>query len=65
MLMDDETLHTVIIETERTMNNQLLCALSDSHHDSDVLKPNKILLLESNDFHVDPQPNNNQYSRRW
>ena len=65
MVMGDETLHKVMIETERIMNNQPLCALSDSHHDLDVLTPNKILLLESNDVHVDPEPNNSQYLRRW
>ena len=64
MGMDDETLHTVMIEAERIVNNRPLCALSDSHHDLDVLTPNKILLLESNDVHVDPTPNNNQYLRR-
>ena len=52
VVMDDETLHTFMIETERIMNNRPLCALSDSHHDLDVLTPNKILLLESNDVHV-------------
>ena len=63
--MDDETLHTFMIETEIMMNNRTLCALSDSHHDLDVLTPNKVLLLESNDVHIDPEPNNNQYLRRW
>ena len=31
-VMDDETLHTFMTETERIMNNRPLCALSDSHH---------------------------------
>ena len=65
VVMDNETLHTVMIEAERIVNNRPLCALSDRHHDLDVLTPNKILLLESNDVHVDPEPNNNQYLRRW
>ena len=46
------------------MNNRPLCALSDSHCHLDFLTPNKILLLESNNVHIDPEPNNNQYLRR-
>ena len=65
VVMDDETLHTVMIEADRIVNNRPLCAFSDSHHDLYVLTPNKILLLESNDVYVDPEPNNNQYLRRW
>ena len=65
VVIDDETLHTVMTEGEGIENNRPLCAFSDSHHDLDVLTPNKILLLKSNDVHVDPEPNNNQYLRRW
>ena len=64
--MDDEMLHTFMIEAERKMNIRPLYALSDSHHDLDVLTRNKILLLENNDVHNDPEPNNNnKYLRRW
>ena len=64
-VMADETLNTFMIETLRIMNNRPLCALSYSHHDLDGLTPNKILPLESNDIHIDPEPSNNQYLRRW
>ena len=63
--MDDKTLHTVMIEAEGIVNDRTLYALSDCHHEIDVLTRNKILLLESNDFHVNPEPNKNQYLRRW
>ena len=43
--MDDETLHTFMIETKEIMNNRPLYGFPDSHHDLDVLTPNKILLF--------------------
>ena len=49
-----------MIEAEGIVNNRTLYALSDSHHDIDVLTRNKILLLKSNDVHVNPEPINNQ-----
>ena len=54
MVMDDETLHTFMIEAEGMMDNRPLRALSDSYQNLDVLTPNKILLLESSDVHIDP-----------
>ena len=45
------------------MNNPPLCALSNSHHDLDVLTWNIFLLPESNNVHIDPEQNNNQYLR--
>ena len=64
-VMDDEKLHTFMIETEKIMNNRPSRALSDGHHDLDVLTRNKILLLKSKDVHIDPVSNNNQCLRRW
>ena len=31
----------------------------------DVLTWNELLLLESSDVHINPEPNNNQYLRQW
>ena len=64
-ILDDETLLTFLIETEKIINNRPLCALSDNHQDLDVLTPNKILMLKNNDSYIITEFSGNQYLRQW
>ena len=63
-VLDDETLCTLLLETERIINNRPLCAISDSHRDLDVLTPNKILLLRNNDLDINTGPQANKCLRQ-
>ena len=64
-VLDDETLCTLLLETEKIINNRPLCAISDDHRDLDVLTPNKILLLKNNDLNISTGPQAKKCLRQW
>jgi hypothetical protein len=47
-VVDDEALHTFLVETERILNNRLLVRNEGDVDDLDLLTPNKLLLLRFN-----------------
>ena len=64
-MLDDETLCTFLLETERIINNRSLCAISENHRDLDVLTPNRILLLRNNGLNKSTGPQANKCLRQW
>ena len=65
--LDDESLQTLLCETEQILNNRPLTPVSEDPHDLDVLTPNHLLLLGEN-ISMTPgsfTSTDNYVKRRW